>query len=246
MMNSVICPTRVAIMQPYFLPYIGYWQLMHHVDCFVVYDDIKYTKKSWINRNRHLLDGEPKVFSIPLKKGSDHLNIRDRWLSDGAAVEMSKLMRKLESAYRGAPAFEQGRSFLERVLACDNRNLFGFIMHSIETVHACLGMQTRLIVSSTLNVSRELKGQDRVIATCEALGATEYLNPIGGVELYDPGMFRSRGIRLLFQKVKSLDYGQFSHEFVPNLSILDAFMFLGAGGVKALLPQMEQIEPSKA
>jgi hypothetical protein len=233
---------RVAIMQPYLLPYIGYWQLMYDVDWFVVYDDIKYTKKSWINRNRYLLNGEPKVFSIPLKKDSDHLDVRDRWLSEGATGEMSKLTRKLLSAYRGAPAFEQGRSLLEQVMACEDRNLFGFLMHSIERVHACLGLQTRLVVSSSLNVSRELKGQDRVIATCEALGGSEYLNPIGGVELYDADAFRSRGIRLLFQRVHPFAYKQFEHEFVPNLSILDALMFLGADGVNKLLPKMETFE----
>ena len=91
-MNPDAGPSRIAIMQPYFLPYIGYWQLMHDVDCFVIYDDIKYTKKGWINRNRYLRNGQPEVFSIPLKKDSDHLDIRDRCLSDGAGVELSKLV----------------------------------------------------------------------------------------------------------------------------------------------------------
>jgi hypothetical protein len=234
--------TRVAIMQPYFLPYVGYWQLMHNVDYFVVYDNIKYTKKGWINRNRYLLNGEPKDFSIPLKKDSDYLDIRERWLSEGATEEISKLMRKLQSAYRDAPGFEQGRFLLEQVLACEDRNLFGFLMHSLERVHACLGLSTRLVVSSSLGVSRELKGQDRVIATCEALGGSEYLNPIGGVELYDPDAFRSRGIRLLFQRVALFKYKQFAHEFVPNLSILDALMFLGTDGVREHLPKMTQFE----
>lgn len=241
-MNPDAGPSRIAIMQPYFLPYIGYWQLMHDVDCFVIYDDIKYTKKGWINRNRYLRNGQPEVFSIPLKKDSDHLDIRDRYLSDTAGVELFKLVRKFESAYRGAPAFEQGHSLLEQVLGCKERNLFDFLMHSIGAVHSFLGLETRLVVSSSLGISRELKGQDRVIATCRAVGCSEYLNPGGGVELYDPGAFRSSGIQLLFQQVQSVEYKQFDHLFAPNLSILDAIMFLGAEDVRKLLPRMEHIK----
>jgi hypothetical protein len=230
--------SMAAIMQPYFLPYIGYWQLMYNVDCFVIHDDIKYTKKGWINRNRYLLNGQPQLFSIPLRKDSDNLLVCDRYLSEVALAELPKIKRKLESAYRGAPAFEQGCALLEQVLTCREQNLFDFLMHSIQSVRDFLGLQTRLVVSSSLGVSRELKGQSRVIAICKAVGCSEYLNPIGGLELYEPDAFRSSGIELFFQRVQLIEYRQFDNLFIPNLSILDAIMFLGVEGVRKLFPKM--------
>lgn len=237
-MNPDAGSSAAAVMQPYFLPYIGYWQLIYSVDCFVIHDDIKYTKRGWINRNRYLLNGQPQLFSIPLRKDSDYSLVRDRYLSEGASAELFKIKRKLESAYRGAPAFEQGCALLEQVLTCNEKNLFDFLMHSIQSVSDFLGLQTRVVVSSSLGVSRELEGQNRVIAICKAVGCSEYLNPIGGLELYEPDAFRSSGIQLFFQRVQPIEYRQFDNLFVPNLSILDAIMFLGVEGVRKLLPQM--------
>ena len=196
-MNSTV---RVAIMQPYFLPYIGYWQLMHNVDIFVVYDDIEYTKKGWINRNRFLLNGKPATFTLPLKKDSDFFDVCQRQLSDNFSAEKAKLMRRLLAAYRNAPFFEEGKSLLSDTFASSDENLFRFIYQSIEKIHARLGMTSRLVVSSALGIPRQLKGQDRVIATCRALGAADYINPIGGTELYDKAAFGTEGVCLNFHK----------------------------------------------
>jgi hypothetical protein len=230
---------RVAIMQPYFLPYIGYWQLMSYVDIFVVYDDIEYTKKGWINRNRYLLNGRPETFTLPLKKDSDYLDVRERRLSESFAHEKEKLARRLESAYRKAPFFREGKEFLDEVLSDTDVNLFQFIFQSIKIGHDRLGMKTRLVVSSSLAVPRQLSGPDRVIATCQALGATDYINPIGGIELYDKADFSSAGIKLHFQKVRPIIYSQFSHPFIPNLSVVDLLMFCGSNRVRELLLEMD-------
>src|SRR5262245_23898499 len=96
-------PIRAAIMQPYLLPYIGYFQLISAVDVFVVYDNIQYTKKGWINRNRLLRSGEPALFSLPLKSDSDVLDIRERELATD--FDPGRLMRQFEGAYRRAPQF---------------------------------------------------------------------------------------------------------------------------------------------
>ena len=233
---------RVAIMQPYFLPYIGYWQLVNKVDCFVVYDDIKYTKKSWINRNNYLLNGRAKLFSLPLKHDSDYLDVRDRWLSDNARHELSKLVRKLNAVYQVAPAFDQVSQLVQQVFNYEDLNLIRFLMNSIESVCSFLDFSTTVVVSSTLGVPRELKGQDRVIAICEVLGASEYLNPIGGIHLYKPDVFQSRGVRLLFQRVIPFKYNQYEANFVPNLSVLDALMFLGKEGMNDIIESLEIFE----
>lgn len=230
---------KVAIMQPYFLPYIGYWQLINNVDIFVVYDDIEYSKKGWINRNRYLLNGKPETFTLPLKKDSDFLDVCQRRLSDSFSIEKARLTRRLGAAYGNAPYFKEGRALLADVLASREENLFQFVYQSIKYIHTRLGMASQLVVSSTLGIPRHLKGQDRVIATCRALNATEYINPIGGIELYNRTAFMDAEICLKFQKVKNYRYRQFNQEFVPHLSIIDPLMFLGIEGAKLLLTEME-------
>lgn len=229
----------VAIMQPYFLPYIGYWQLMCNVDVFVIYDDIEFTKKGWVNRNRFLLNGHPETFSLPIKKDSDFLDVCERQLSESFGIEKNKLIRRLEAAYRKAPNYQEGKALLLDIFACEEKNLFHFLYQSIELVRARLGINNRLVVSSTLGIPRQLKGQDRVIATCKVLGATDYINPIGGVGLYDAQAFHASGIRLCFQQVRPVVFQQFQNQFVPNLSIIDNIMFCGIHGVKQQLSEMD-------
>ena len=96
---------KVAIMQPYFLPYMGYFHLLNSVDEFVIYDNIQYTKKGWINRNRILVNGKDKLISLPLKKDSDYLNVIDRKLSDNWNVEKVKLLNLIKSSYKKSPQY---------------------------------------------------------------------------------------------------------------------------------------------
>ncbi len=231
----------VAIMQPYFLPYIGYWQLMRAVDAFVIYDDIEFTKKGWINRNRMLSNGRDEVFTLPLKKDSDFLDVRDRYLADSFIDERQRIFRRFEAAYRKAPQRESALELLQECLLFEERNLFKFIHHSVVEIGKWLGMQTPIVVSSSLGVDRSLRGQDRVIATCKALGASRYFNPIGGLELYDRKVFAEQGIDLSFQKVKPYEYRQFGAPFVSNLSIIDVLMFNDRDAVERLLCEMELV-----
>jgi hypothetical protein len=216
-------PMKVAIMQPYFLPYIGYFQLIGAVERFVVYDRIKYTKKGWINRNRFLLSGTDATFSLPLKKGSDALDIVERELA--AAFDRTKFLARFAGAYRRAPQFEPTFALLDRVVRHTEDNLFGYIHHSLIEVCAHLGIGTEIRISSSLEVDHELKAQDKVLAICEAAGATHYVNPIGGTELYAKDDFSACGIELQFLKARPFEYPQFGNPFVPWLSIIDVLMF---------------------
>lgn len=210
-------------MQPYFLPYVGYFQLIGAVDQFVVYDNIKYTKKGWINRNRFLLDGRDEVFSLPLKKDSDALDVRERRLAPD--FDRNKLLNRLVGAYRSAPCLGAAMPLLRRILGCDEDNLFGFIYASLREVCGWLGISTPLIISSTLPVDHDLTGQDRVLAICRHLGADKYINAIGGRELYSRETFEANGIDLHFLQSRLVEYRQFDAPFVPWLSILDVLMF---------------------
>jgi hypothetical protein len=214
---------KLAIMQPYFLPYIGYFQLIAAADMFVVYDKIKYTKKGWINRNRMLLNGTDTVFSLPVKKGSDSLDVIERELA--ADFDRDKLLAQFAGAYRRAPQFAPTLPLLERIVRFDDTNLFRYIQHSLSAVCDHLQIETRLVASSALPFDNELKGQDKVLAICGAVGATRYINPIGGSELYARDDFRARGIALSFLKPSLFEYAQFSNGFVPWLSIVDVLMF---------------------
>jgi len=214
---------KAAIMQPYFLPYIGYFQLIGAVDVFIIYDNIKYTKKGWINRNRYLLNGSEAIFSIPLAKDSDFLEIRQRKIAHD--FERRKLFQQIAGAYRRAPHADVGLALLETILDCDDQNLFEFISRCISRVSEYLGLETPIVVSSTLPIDHTLQSQDKVIALCEAVGANAYVNPIGGMELYSSDAFAAHGLDLTFLRSSAFEYKQFENQFVPWLSILDLLMF---------------------
>jgi hypothetical protein len=214
---------KTAIMQPYFFPYPGYFQLIAAVDLFIVYDNIQYTKSGWINRNRLNRSGEAVTFSLPLKHASDSLDVREREL----AVEFKpdKLINQIKGAYRRAPQFARILPFIERVVRYDDRNLFRFLHHSIGAVCAIVGIGTEVRISSSIAIDHCLTKQDKVLALCRAVGASTYVNAIGGIELYSPEAFHSHGVALKFLRGKPLEYAQFGHAFVPLLSIIDVLMF---------------------
>ena len=221
---------RVAIMQPYFLPYIGYFQLIAAVDVFVVYDNIKYTKKGWINRNRMLQNGSDTTFTLPLKGAPDSLDVVERELAPDFNRE--KLLNQLKSAYRLAPHFNQTLPLVERIVRYEDPNLFRYLHHSICQTCSHLGIATEIRVSSDIGIDHSLKAQDKVLALCEATGADTYINAGGGVNLYSKDEFRSRGVDLKFIQSVAFDYPQFVGPFVPWLSIVDVMMFNSTAAVR--------------
>lgn len=227
---------KIGIMQPYFWPYLGYFQLINAVDIFVIYDNIKYTKKGWFNRNRYLCNGTDKVFSIPLKKDSDFLDVRDRRIASD--FDKSQLKNKIRASYSKAPYFESVFRLFCKSVDNEDSNLFEYIYKSVKDICAYLQINTEIVISSTLNVGNELKGKDRVIATCQELNGEEYINPIGGLSLYDKKEFQDNGIELSFLKMNdNIVYTQFGDDFVPALSILDILMFNSVTDVQRMLNQ---------
>lgn len=226
---------RLAIMQPYFFPYIGYYQLINSVDIFIIYDNLKYTKKGWINRNRILLNGADEIISLPLKSDSDALNICDRALSPD--YDPKNLLNKIKGAYHKAPYFRELYPFLESVITASERNLFQYLYQSIASTCNFLALKPQILISSSLNIDHTLKGVDKVIALCEATGAKSYINAIGGIDLYDRDLFLARGIDINFVQSNSLQYAQFGNNFVPWLSIIDVLMFNSLKNVKKIIAE---------
>jgi hypothetical protein len=224
---------KVAIMQPYFFPYVGYFQLIAAVDMFIVYDNIKYTKKGWINRNRMLINGKDEIFSLPLKSDSDSLDVCERTLA--ADFSRDKLLNKLIGAYRGAPHFEDTICLLREIISYEENNLFRYIHHAIAKTCTHLRITTDIKISSDIMIDHNLKGQDKVIALCKAVGATAYINAIGGTTLYSNEVFDANEIDLKFIRAKHFEYVQFSQAFVPWLSIIDVMMFNPIPTIQACL-----------
>ena len=212
-------------MQPYFFPYIGYFQLMNIVDEFVVYDNIQYTKKGWINRNRILLNGKEQFLTIPLKKGSDFLHVKDRKLSENWDSDRVHIINRIKASYSKAPFFKDVFPLIEDCLMYKNNNLFDFVFYSITSIKNYLNISTKLIISSNLTIDHNLKSEDKVISICKFKNAFIYINPIGGQQLYNSKKFNDNGINLSFLKANIFEYKQFNNKFIPFLSMIDVLMF---------------------
>ena len=216
---------RVAIMQPYFLPYIGYFHLVNSVDEFVIYDNIQYTKKGWINRNRILVNGSAKTITLPLKKGSDYLDVGDRYLASSWEQDREKLLNIIEQSYQKAPYFNTVYPLIQECINVSETNLFKFILNTLNKLNSYLDISTKITTSSTLNIDHSLKSQSKVVAICRELNASTYINAIGGQGLYKVQDFKDEGLALKFVKSPPLLYKQYKNEFIPWLSVLDVVMF---------------------
>ena len=229
---------NLAIMQPYLFPYIGYFQLIHASDLFVLYDNIEYSKGGWVNRNRILRNGADFMLSFPLKKDSDYLDIVERELAP--SINRTKLMNQVKSSYSKAPYYDAVSSLIEGIFYHPNSNLFDFLFNAIQSTCDYLGLDRELRLSSSIAADHQLKGEERVISICNAVGAKRYINATGGRELYSHNRFASSGLELRFIRSKDLRYPQFNDEFVPWLSIIDVMMFNSVEDIaEKLLPAYE-------
>ncbi len=226
-------------MQPYFMPYIGYWQLLSAVDCFVLYDNIQYTKKGWINRNRFLMNGRDELFSVPLKKDSDYLDVVQRTLS--ADFNRQKLLNQFDASYKNAPFYAAVFPLVTKIVNAEYCNLFEYIHHSISATANYLGIATPVMRSSKISIDHSLRGEEKVIALCNAMGADVYINAIGGQLLYSKSKFDTHGVLLQFIKTRPISYPQFAKPFVPGLSIIDVMMFNSKEAISSMLRECDLV-----
>lgn len=188
--------TTVAVMQPYFVPYAGYFRLFAAADVVVMFDCVQFPRRGWVHRNRLPADsGELAWLTLPVAHAAREARIVDlRFRSDAQSVLAAAMERfpLLRSARR------ERRPLLDRVLALHGDDLGTYLTELVRDLTAELRLERRLVRSSTLAIGPELHGQERVIAVARALGATRYVNPPGGRELYDPAAFAAAGIELRF------------------------------------------------
>lgn len=230
----VVYDMKIGIMQPYYFPYIGYWQLMNAVDKYVVYDDVNFIKGGWINRNRILISGQPVFINLPMLGASSNKKIYEVQVNNTVQL-IDKNLRRIENAYRKAPFFDCVFPMVERILKCGKEDIVSYIVYSFEELCKYLNIHTDLILSSSLEKEDNLKGQDKVIRICELLGGDEYINAIGGRELYSYSIFREHQIKLSFLETKYMEYQQFENQFQGNLSIIDVMMFNSQEKIQEML-----------
>lgn len=221
----------IAIMQPYFLPYIGYWQLINAVNLFVIFDDVNFINKSFINHNNILINYQKQQFTLELIKASQNKIINSITIGNN----QKNLLKTIEMAYKKAPYFMNIFPIIENILLQKEKNLSKYIGFSLAEISTYLGINTQFIYSSDVNKNNDLKAQNKIIEICKKLEAKNYINPIGGQELYNKKIFEHEKINLNFLKTDFIEYKQFKNEFIPYLSIIDILMFNSIVEIKNML-----------
>lgn len=218
-------------MQPYFFPYIGYWQLIKAVDTFVIFDDVNYINKGYINRNNILVNGQKQLFTLELIGASQNRLINEIEVGSN----QNKMLKTISMSYKKAPCFSEVFPIIESILMCEEKNLSKYLGNSLKILAEYLNIKTRFLYSSDILKDNELKGEEKIIDIVKRLNTSVYINAIGGQELYDREVFAKNNLELYFLNPKSQEYKQFKNEFIPNLSIIDLMMFAKNDDIQEML-----------
>jgi hypothetical protein len=229
---------RLAVMQPYFFPYIGYFQLIKAVDVFVIYDDVNFIKKGWINRNRILNGSEPLIINVNVEKVSQNKLISETYIKSEFQWS-EKILKQLQYSYSKAQMFSQVFPLIEEIIDGDWESISALNRHIIQRVCHYLQIDTYIVSSSSVFENKGLSRSDRLIDIAKSEDCDIYINPISGAELYSKEMFKAKGIHLLFLKSDEIVYKQFKYDFVPFLSIIDVMMFNSVSDIKLMLEQFK-------
>lgn len=227
-------------MQPYILPYIGYLQLMANVDKFIFYDDVAFINRGWINRNRVLMNGKDFMFTIPLKEASQNKLINEIYI-DNTINWRPKFLKSIEQSYKKAPFYQEVYPMIEKIIGDNSEKINDYIANSFEVLSQYLDIKTEIVRSSSIYQNAHLKSQERILDICIQEKASHYINPIGGMELYQKSIFEQQNIKLSFIKTKPVQYTQFKNEFIPWLSVLDVLMFNDKTTIQGFLNEFELV-----
>ena len=227
----------LAVMQPYLLPYLPYFQLIGAVDEFVVLDDVNFINRGWINRNNILLGNQSHRITLQLQGASQNKLINAIRVGDNA----EKLLGTLRHAYLRAPNFARVYPVLESAFMQSEKNLARYLVTALEVTCRSLGIATPFLFSSDIEVSEGAAGQRRILDICRQQGAQRYINPIGGRELYDRSAFSAAGIELFFLQGEPEPYPQYAEPFLPGLSVIDAMMFCTPADMEQRLTQFRLV-----
>lgn len=226
---------KLAIMQPYLFPYLGYFQLIHATDKFVFYDDVSFIKNGWINRNRLLLDGKAQYFTVPVSRASSHVAIKDTRFKSQDMRWRRKFLGTFQLAYKHAPYFDEGLRLVDSVLLSKSDSIAVLARQSVLSVMEYLDLRREIVATSNTYANTQLKGQGRVLDICRQEGARTYVNAAGGRKLYTADEFLLAGVELRFLNGQLPAYSQGCESFVPGLSILDIIMHCAPEAIRRML-----------
>ncbi|MCK0163754.1 WbqC family protein [Marinobacter sp. S6332] len=226
---------KLAVMQPYLFPYIGYFHLIYASDLFVIYDDVSYIKSGNINRNKVLSPSGVVRFTVPVLGASQNRLICDLSFSK----DVSKVLKMIEYSYSDAPYFEFVYPVILKVLKHEERSIASVCLHGFEAIFSYLGIDKKFRKASGLEYDRTASAQDKLVSLCHKFDAEFYVNAPGGRQLYTKVGFAVHGVKLMFVDSLPVRYQQRTTEFVPNLSIIDVLMNCSPREVVRLLSQYE-------
>lgn len=210
--------------------------MLSAVDKFVLFDNVNFIVRGYINRNSILLNNDVHKFSIPIEKASQNKLIMETKLNF-SKNNKEAFLKTITLAYKKAPFYPNCYPILENIILNDEDDLTQYIKYSFDKTNEYLGITTELLLSSKIPTDESLKGKDKIISICKKLGATQYINAIGGQELYSKEDFIKNGIQLNFIKMNDIKYKQFNDKFVPNLSIIDIMMFNSPEEIRKMLDE---------
>lgn len=203
--------SKIAVCQPYFAPYLGYFQLINEVDMFVMYDDVSFIKGGWINRNKIFVNGQEKLFCIPLKKQSSFKKINETMIDWDNKIT-GKFIKTLEMSYSNSKYRTKIIPMVREIFNNKPQTISELSINSIKIFCEYLKIETPIKISSVENYQKEGDKTKNLINICEQENKKHYINPIGGVKLYSKEEFLENGIKLNFLKG------------TPSLSIIDVCM----------------------
>lgn len=240
----------LGLMQPYLFPYLGYFQLMRHVDTYVFYENVQYMRQGWVNRNRlytNIKKNETHYFTFAVVKDDYKKEINERYYSNLKA-DCEKLRRILYQSYKNASNFEEAYTVIDQALQFENNNVAYFNMNANYLIARYMGIDTQITCMERIkdkgfwdNYYR-LDYESKVIYICRFFQGQRYVNAIGGASLYHKKAFLHNNIELKFIKMDDIVYPQFEGEFTPNLSIIDVIMHNKIDSIKLLLDRYQIIE----
>ncbi len=245
---------KIAIMQAYFFPYIGYFQLINSAEVFVIYEYVSFRKGSWVTRNRILDKGknEPTYINLSVSKKSIG-DIASTVILTHKKERVKAIANLVYYNYKKAPFFDEIYPGLKDSLFCEEQNLHSYNAKTIEYVCKLLGIETKIIavntdcavIEDTLEANAKESGNNamtqRVIELCKHYGGNHYINPIGGLELYSKEDFQKSDLEISFVKTDPIVYEQFKSPFVPGLSIIDVLMHNGIDETRNLLDSYQLV-----
>lgn len=209
---------KIAVMQPYFFPYMGYWKLIYSVDKFIIFDDVNYINKGYINRNKIINREKEKFITLKIKNRSQNKKINELELFDNNI----NIFNDIKQSYIKSKNFNKYKDVIYSMICNEEKLLSLYLKKQIEAMVEILKIKTEILISSDYNLG--VLGKNKIYELCTYFKADEYINPIGGSNLYDPIKFEEKGIKLKFIQSKELKYKQNSKIFIENTSVIDFIM----------------------